>query len=114
MKPYKSYVPETISEMMDLLGSMMLSSPTFKDKTGYFPDQTLDTEFVALNDGLDVLRKKAGEEAYRALVALSGRMRAHFEADPEDKTEDGIKGRDCILEMEEILKGIARRKPRQT
>ena len=49
---------------------------------------------------------------YQALVALSDKMRAHFEADPEDKTEDGIKGRDCIIEMEEILKASARPKSR--
>ena len=108
----KSYVPQGISEIMDLLGSMMLSSPTFKDKTGYFPDRNIDTEFLALNEGLKTIRKRVGEDNYQALVALSDRMRAHFEADPEDKTEDGIKGRDCILEMEDILKASARRKSR--
>jgi len=90
--------------------NMMLSSPTFKDKTGYFPDRDIDTTFFALNEGLKTIRKKVGEENYQAHVALSGRMRSHFEADPEDKTEDGIKGRDCIIEMEDLLKQIARRK----
>lgn len=108
----KPYIPQGVSEIMDLLGSMMLSSPTFKDKTGYFPDRNIDTEFFALNEGLKTIRKKVGEENYQALVALSDRMRAHFEADPEDKTEDGIKGRDCIIEMEDILKASGRRKAR--
>lgn len=108
----KPYIPQGASEIWDFLGAMTLSAPTFKDKTGYFPDQNIDTEFFALNEGLKTIRKKVGEENYQALVALSNRMRAHFEADPEDKTEDGIKGRDCILAMEDILKASAWRKPR--
>jgi hypothetical protein len=108
----KPYVPQGISEIWDFLGAMMLSAPTFKDKTGYFPDRNIDTEFFALNEGLKIIRKKVGEENYQALAALSDKMRAHFEADPEDKTEDGIRGRDCISEMEEILRASARRKAR--
>lgn len=110
MTPYKPYIPQTIGEIMDLLGFMMLASPTFKDTTGYFPGRSIHTVFATLNESLTVIRKKAGEERYAALVELSDRMRAHFEADPEDKTEDGIKGRDCILDMEVLLKDIARRK----
>ena len=108
----KPYIPQGISEIWDFLGAMMLSAPTFKDKTGHCPDRNVDTEFFALNEGLKTIRKKVGEENYQALVALSDKMRAHFEADPEDKTEDGIKGRDCIIEMEEILKASARPKSR--
>ena len=95
---------------MDQLGHMMLASPTFEDASGYFPDESIDTNFFELNEGLKLIRQKVGEENYQALVALSDKMRAHFEADPEDKTEDGIKGRDCILDMEDILKASARRK----
>jgi hypothetical protein len=109
-QPYESYIPQNISEIMDLLGWMMLKSPKFEDDSGYFPGQNIDTEFLALNEGLKAIRKKVGEERYLALVALSGRMRAHFEADPEDKTEDGIKGRELIMEMEDLLKQSARRK----
>lgn len=97
---------------MGFSGAMMLSSPTFKDKTGYFPEQNIDTEFHALNEGLKTIRKKVGEENYQALVALSDRMRAHFAADPNNETDDTIKGRDCINEMEDILKASTRRKPR--
>jgi hypothetical protein len=31
-------------------------------------------------------------------------MRAYFEADPEDKTDDSLKGRAIILEMMDLLK----------
>lgn len=90
---------------MDLLGSMMLSSPTFIDKSGYFPDRNIDTEFARLNEGLRLIRHEVGEQQYAKLVALSDKMRAHFEADPEDKTEDGLAGRRTIHEMEGILVG---------
>ena len=111
-KPYTPYIPQGISEIMDLLGWMMLKSPKFEDDTGYFEGQNIETEFFALNEGLKAIRKKVGEENYQALVALSDRMRTHFEADPNNETDDTIKGRDCIIEMEDILKASARRKPR--
>ena len=34
---------------------------------------------------------------------------AHFEADPENKTDDSLKGRAMIHEMEELLKQKARK-----
>ncbi|MCB2061443.1 MAG: hypothetical protein R3E09_10825 [Novosphingobium sp.] len=111
-KPYTPYIPKDIGEIMDLLGDMMLSAPRFIDDSGYFPEQNLDTEFFALNEGLKLIRKRVGEKDYSALIELTKRMRAHFEADPEDKTEDGIKGRNCIMDMEEILKAAAQRKRR--
>ncbi|MCJ2178992.1 hypothetical protein MTR64_10480 [Novosphingobium sp. 2580] len=106
----KPCIPQGTGEIMDMLGSMILSSPTFKDKTGYFPQRDINTQFFALNEGLKTIRKKVGEENYQKLVELSARMRAHFEADPEDKTEDGIKGRDCIMDMEDIIRASNRRK----
>lgn len=64
----------------------------------------IDTEFLALNEGLLAVRKKFGEERYVTLRALSDKMRALFEADPEDKTGDTQAGREIIHEMEDILK----------
>lgn len=107
--PYKPYIPQDIGDLMDLLASMMLYSPTFEDLSGYFPGRNIDTTFFELNEGLKVIRKKVGEERYAALVALSDRMRAHFEADPENKTDDTIKGRELIHEMEDLL---TQRKPK--
>jgi len=46
------YAPETPGELLDLLGMMMLSSPTFADKTGYFPHRNIDPVFKSLDDGL--------------------------------------------------------------
>lgn len=110
MRPYTPYIPKTIGEIMDNLGSMMLTAPTFKDKGGYFPQQNIDTEFFALNEGFKMIRKKVGEDGYEALVTLSDRMRAHFEADPDDKNGECDKGYACIREMETLLISLARRK----
>jgi hypothetical protein len=85
---------------------MMLGSPTFIDKTGYFSEQNIETEFFALNEGLKAMRKRFGEQNYQRLAELSARMRAHFEADPEDKTGETSKGRQCIVEMESILHAV--------
>jgi hypothetical protein len=106
--PYRPYIPQNVGELADKLGSMMLSAPTFKDKTGYFP-QNIDTEFFALNEGLRAVRKKLGEERYTALKALSDKMRALFEADPEDKTGETQAGREIIYEMEDILRSKRQR-----
>src|SRR5579871_4483036 len=96
---YRPYIPQTLGELMDHVMSMMLGAPTFIDKTGYFPQMNLDTEFFALNEGLLAVRKKLGEERYATLKVLSDKMRALFEADPEDKTGDTQAGRQIIHEM---------------
>jgi hypothetical protein len=98
VRPYKPHIPKGVSEIMDQLGFMMLKSPTFIDKTGYFPDRNLETVFYALNEGLRLMRGKLGEERYVKLMEMSDRMRAHFEADPEDKTDETLKGRAIIHE----------------
>jgi hypothetical protein len=88
---------------MDQSGIMTLKSPTFVDKMGYFPCRNVDTVFYQLNEGLRRIREKLGEKRYRKLMEMSDRMRAHFEADPENKTGDTLKGREIIYEMESLL-----------
>ena len=107
--PYKPCVPNGIGEIVELLGWMMLRSPTFIDKTGYLPDVSLQTTFYELNEGLRLIRGKLGEERYLKLMEMSDRMRAHFEADPEDKTDDALKGREIIREMEALLRRSRRK-----
>lgn len=101
--PYKPYIAQTTSELMDLLGMMMLRSPTFQDKTGSFPERNIDTVFYQLNESLLLQRSKFGEERYRELRELSDRMRALFQADQESRTENTRRGRGLILEMEGLL-----------
>jgi hypothetical protein len=99
------YIPEGKSEILDMLGFMMLSSPTFTDKSGFFPDRNIDTVFYDLSQGLRLIRKKLGDEKYATLVDMSAQMKAHFKADPLDETADGLAGRELILDMIDILKG---------
>jgi hypothetical protein len=103
-RPYDPYIPETIGELIDQLGSMMLSSPTFVDRLGDFP-RTIDSEFFVLKKGLMAVRKKIGEERYAQCVEMADRMRAHFEADPHDKTDDSLAGRQLIVDMQALLRG---------
>lgn len=91
---------------------MMLSAPRFEDKTGLLPGRSIDTVFTELNEALRAIRSEIGEDNYLTLLALSAKMRAHFEADPEDNSDDGTKGRDCIIEMKNILRSARRPKRR--
>lgn len=104
------YIPKTVGEIVDQLGSMMLSAPQFKSRLPWAFEENIDSNFYELNEGLKIIRRQLGEEAYAQLVEMSDMMRAHFEADPEDKTEDGIKGRELIDEMTEILRASRRPK----
>ena len=105
---YRPYIPQDVGELWDKLGSMMLSAPLFKGRAGFFPQMNIETEFFALNEGLQVIRKKLGEERYATLRAMSDQMRALFESDP-DNTNGGTKaGRKIIREMEDILRSTAR------
>jgi hypothetical protein len=109
MPRFEPYIPQNLGEIMDMLAMMMLSSPRFIDQTGYFPDRTIDTIFVQLNEGLRVIREKLGEELYLKLKNMSDRMRAHFEADAENRTDETLKGRAIIMEMRNLLKPSARK-----
>jgi hypothetical protein len=108
MPRYKPYVPQNISDMMDFLGMMLRDSPTFADD--FFVGKNVETVFAAFNEGLKAIQKKLGDERYQTMRALSDRMRAHFEADPEDKTGDALTGRRIIREMEEVLKSTYKKK----
>jgi hypothetical protein len=81
----------------------MLYSPTFIDKTGRFFDRNIDTVFCALDAGLFSKKEELGEQTYICLRDMSARMRAHFEADPEDETDDSLQGRELIDEMIDVL-----------
>ena len=79
----------------------MISSPTFVSER--FADRNVRTVFTALSAGLTQAKDELGPEKHARLVDMSARMRAHFEADPEDKTDDTLQGRDLIDEMIDIL-----------
>ena len=107
-QPYRPYIPKTPGEVMDQLAMMMLKSPTFLDKTGFFPRRNIDSVFVQLNEGLENIRGKMGEARYQELVELSHKMRSLFEADPETKTGETIAAREIIVTMREMIQNRKR------
>jgi hypothetical protein len=109
LRPYKRYVPQNISELIDFLTGIVAISPKFIDRTGHFPHKSIDTEFGALNDSLELNRGQLGEECYLKLREMSDRIRAHFEADPDVTTGDTVKGCQMIWEMEDVLISVVRR-----
>ena len=110
MRPYRPYVPQTIGEIWDMLASFTGGAPKFLDESGYFPGQSIETEFYRLKEGLRLVRKKLGEERYLKLDDMADRMRALFEADPEEKTGESKAGRQLIFEMEDVLNEVRRRR----
>lgn len=106
----RRYVPATLSEIDDLLGSMILGAPTFKDRTGYFPNKNVDSEFLQLTDGLEVVRKKLGEDRYVKMIDIAARAKALFLDDQEDKNGKTDQGRDLLFELEDLLNEARRRR----
>jgi len=104
------YIPQTLSEIYDLLGSMWLGAPTFVDETGHFPDQNIETTFHQLIEGFGVVRKKLGEERYAKLIDLAARMKALFEADPEDANGKSDEGRKLLSEIEDLINEVRSRR----
>jgi hypothetical protein len=107
------YVPASIGELLDYLSFMMLRAPTFEDKTGYLPGRNVETVFFGLNEGIKSLHNKLGTDRCRALLDISNQMRAYFEADPEKKSGGTLKGRELILEMEDLIKARGRSPSRE-
>jgi hypothetical protein len=108
--PYEPTIPETTGEVHELLGWMMLNAPRFEDKDGLFAGQSIETEFFALNEGWKKVRKKLGEERYARAVELTARMKALFEADPNDENGDAMAGRNIIFDLQDIIKASNNRK----
>lgn len=100
------YIPASLSEIYDLLGSMMLWAPTFVDESGRFPNRNVDSRFHQLLEGFAVVRKKLGEERYAQLLDLAARAKALFTDDPEDANGKTDEGRALLFEMEDVLRDV--------
>lgn len=68
------YIPASLSEIYDLLGSMLLWAPTFIDESGVFPERNIDSEFHVLTDSFGLVRNKLGEARFAALIELAARQ----------------------------------------
>ncbi len=68
------FVSQSTGEIIDLLGMMMLKSPTFVDRTGYFPGRNIDNVFQTLNESLALRRETLGNDLYTTLRACLRRI----------------------------------------
>ncbi len=106
----KPYIPASLSEIYDMLASLMGGAPTFVDRSGTFPDRDIHSSFYQLTEGFGKVRAKIGEEHYVALIDLAARAKALFADDPEDKngkTDEGIK---LLYEIEDIIQAARSRR----
>ena len=104
------YIPCSLSEIYDMLASFVGAAPTMIDKSGYFPERNLDSEFATLVAGFGKVRSKLGEERYAQLIALAARTKQLYADDPDytnGKTEEGIK---LVYEMEDIIQSVRRKR----
>ena len=108
----KPYLPGSLGEIYDLLGSMVLDAPTFVDRLGHFPHWNIDTMFHMLTEGLGVCRKTLGEAPYAEMMDLAARAKALFAADPDDTNGKTDEGRALLFEMEDVLKAARSRRVR--
>jgi len=113
MRSSKIYVPQNVGELRGQLSLMLLQAPKFLDNTGYHPYQNLDSVFQELLAGLDHNRATLGDERHHQLMEMSGRIRALFEADPDDKTGETLQGCKIINEMADILDEVRRKSARR-
>ncbi|BCA59917.1 hypothetical protein [Sphingomonas sp. HMP6] len=104
----KPYIPASLSEIYDTLGSMILGAPTFVDRWGDFPNRNIDSEFNKLTQGFALVRKKLGEERYAKLIDLAARAKALFAADQDDTNGKTDEGRALLFEIEDEIQAARR------
>ncbi|WHU03155.1 hypothetical protein [Sphingomonas sp. NIBR02145] len=92
-----------MSEIYDLLGSMVLDAPTFIDQSGSFPDRNVESRFHQLAGGFELVKAKLGETRYASLVELAAQAKALFADDPEDTNGKTDQGRALLFEIEDII-----------
>lgn len=103
------YIPASLSELYDLLGSMILWAPTF-DKDGDDPEYDIETEFYSLTEGFGKVRGKLGEEPYAQVMDFAAKAKALFAEDPNDENGKTDQGRDLLFEIEDIIQAARRRR----
>ena len=102
------YIPASLSEINDVVGSMILGAPTFIDRLGHFPDRNIDSEFHVLVEGFGRVRRKLGEQRHAALIDLAARAKALFAADQDDSNGKTNEGRALLFEIEDLLTEVRR------
>lgn len=104
------YIPSSLSAIHDFLATLLGGAPTFIDKTGFYPDQNIDTRFHQLVEAFGKVRSKLGEERYERLMELSAQTKALFLADPNDDNGKTLEGCKLIWEIEDIIQDARKRR----
>lgn len=104
------YIPASLSELNDQIIVMIVEAPTFDDWSGVFPERNIDSEFHVLVEGFGRVRRKLGDERYAKLVDLASRAKALFAADQEDANGKTEEGRTLLIEIEDVLNEVRRRR----
>jgi hypothetical protein len=107
----KPYIPASLSEIGDVVGSMVLGAPTFIDRLGDFPHRNIDSEFNKLTEGFALVRKRLGEERYARLIDLTDRAKALFAADQDDTNGKTDQGRELLYAIEDEIQAARRGRP---
>ncbi len=102
------YIPKSLSELYDQIGSMILHSSDFKKKTGYVPETLLESDFFELDCGLELLRDKLGESSYAKAVDLSARAKALFQSDPDMVNGQAEEGILLLDEIDQLINAVRR------
>ena len=100
------YIPASLSEIYDLLASLVGGAPTFIDRSGAFPERNIDSEFHVLTEGFGKVRKKVGEERYAALMQLAAQAKALFSEDQAEDNGKTMQGIALLYEIEDIIQSV--------
>ena len=100
------YIPASLSEIYDLLASLVGGAPTFIDESGVFPERNIDSEFHVLTEGFGKVRKKVGEERYAALMQLAAQAKALFSEDQAEDNGKTMQGIALLYEIEDIIQSV--------
>jgi hypothetical protein len=97
------FIPDTFRDLLDLMSYLLIFSPKFDDSI-FCRRRNIEVSFYIFNESLKILRPQLGEDLYDRLSGMSDQMKACFQADPERITGETRKGKNLVLEAEELIK----------
>ena len=103
---FKPYVPQYLSEVQDVLTSMVGGAPTFLKPGFNGLGRNLESEFACVSEGIAGVRDKLGEERYARLMALLAQAKMLFLEDQNDDNGKTKQGCDLLWDMDEIIEEV--------
>ena len=89
------YIPESLPEVRDYVRAMVIAIPDLVDS---ITNGGVEGAYASLQEGLDLVRKRLGEELYLQLCDMARSSQRHFAAG-ENK-----EGRRMLQYMDEAMK----------